>query len=92
MVIIKGMEMPNACTSTQETLGDIGVANCPLYNVCKHRDVYNENYKPSDCPLVEVVTCKACRHWIKDNHIPYCSISGCETDKDSYCSSGERKA
>ncbi len=61
MIAIKRTEMPNACTSTRETLGDIEVANCPLYNVCKHRDTIRTNYKPADCPLIEIVTCKDCK-------------------------------
>lgn len=87
MVAIKGMEMPNACTSTQETLGDIEVANCPLYNVCKHRDTIRTNYKPADCPLIEIVTCKDCKHRIGCK----CENLNLIVGDNGYCSNGERK-
>ena len=56
MIAIKDMKMSNACTSTQKVLGGIRVTKCPLYNICKHRDTIRTDYKPSDCPLVEIVT------------------------------------
>lgn len=94
----KDMEMPNACTSTQEALGDIEVANCPLYNVCKHRDTIRTNYKPADCPLVEIVTCKYCNHSrtcvIEEKTHRFCN---CEKHRlqevadDYFCGDGERR-
>lgn len=93
------MEMPNACTSTQETLGDIEVANCPLYNVCKHRDTIRTNYKPTDCPLVEIVTCKDCEDWMRDmpsrvidiKEYHFCPMVGFNTAEDYFCPDGERR-
>ena len=87
MIAIKDMEMPNACTSTQETLGDIEVAKCPLYNVCKHRNTIRTNYKPSDCPLVEIVTCKDCKHRRGEVCRNYRHI----INDDFYCKDGIRK-
>lgn len=95
MVAIKDMEeMPKACTSTQEILGDIVVADCPLYNVCKHRDTIRTNYKPSDCPLVEIITCKDCKHdgtmrckcFMSDGH-EYMSCC----NPNFYCADAERR-
>lgn len=107
MVAIKDMQMPKACTSTQEVLGDIEVSRCPLYNVCKYRDTTKNNYKPNDCPLAEIVTCKDCKYWYRDG---LSAISGnCEklshrernstlyveierkTVETSYCSDGKRR-
>lgn len=87
MIAIKCMKMPNACTSTQETLGDIGVANCPLYNVCKHRDTIRTNYKPSDCPLIEIVTCKDCKY----NYENSCDFDGFGIDDKYFCAKGEKR-
>lgn len=58
MIAIKDMEMPRACTEVIETQNEKGwvdssIKNCPLYNVCKHRETIKTNYKPTDCPLLE---------------------------------------
>ena len=97
MIAIKDMEeMPNACTSTQEILGDIAVADCPLYNVCKHRDTIRVNYKPSDCPLVEIITCKDCKYYREDDDAGHCTnhthgdiVFWCHDDY--YCADAERR-
>lgn len=83
MVLIKGIDMPNACTSTQETFGHISVVNCPLYNVCKHRDTIRTNYRPTNCPLVDIVTCKGCKHMTQDgNNEYYCDLTSRYYDPD----------
>lgn len=98
MIAVKEMETPKACTSTQETLGDIGVVvvNCPLYSVCKHRDTIRTNYKPSDCPIVEIVTCKDCRfkHKTSDFHETEYRCRKylqAEINGDFYCCGGRRE-
>ena len=63
MVAIKGMKMPKCCTEVIEKEDNDGWINasikrCPLYNVCKEREVVRNNFKPAKCPLVEVATCK----------------------------------
>ena len=79
MITIKGIEVSDACTSTQKVLGGIRVTKCPLYNICKYRDTIRTDYKPSDCPLIEIVTCKdcknrdKCRYAISNNDYAYCS-------------------
>lgn len=63
MIAIKGMEkMPKCCYE------------CPYFDdYCAltskwERDT--EQIRDNDCPLVEIVTCKDCKHWqrIKDYH------------------------
>ena len=46
-----------------------------------------------DCPLVEVVTCKDCKHRnkVKDNWGYYCEYTNMVMDDDEFCSSGESK-
>lgn len=88
MVAIKDMEMPKACTSTKETLGDIEVVDCPLYNVCKHRDTIRTNYKPSDCPLVEIITCKDCNQVNCLHHVETCDPE--EYRPDFFCADAKR--
>lgn len=98
MIAIKDMEeMPKACTSTQEILGDIVVADCPLYNVCKHRDTIRTNYKPSDCPLVEIIVCKDCSHYTEYKALDGITYVGCDKGHSNlspnfYCDDAERRA
>ena len=70
------MEMPRACTEVIETQNEKGwidssIKNCPLYNVCEQRETIKTNYKPMDCPLIEIGICKKCRHWNKSEE--HCS-------------------
>lgn len=62
MIAIKDMEeMPSCCR------------HCPCSDdsQCNLTTQYNDlKGRPDDCPLVEIVTCKDCKHWqrIKDYH------------------------
>ena len=40
-----------------------------------------------DCPLVEIITCKNCKHNDEDT----CYIDGLGVRDDYFCSSGERR-
>lgn len=52
MVAIKDMEMPKACvTYTSE---NDNYTSCPFYKICEQRETIKTNYKPTDCPLVEI--------------------------------------
>lgn len=76
MIAIKDMkEIPSGCD------------RCRLYPVCKHRDVYNDNYKPTDCPLVEIVTCKDCKYCYENS----CDFDGWGVNDDYFCAKGERR-
>ena len=52
------MEMPSCCVSyTEENDNYVG---CPLYRICKQRETIKTNYKPSDCPLIEIEQSEDC--------------------------------
>lgn len=56
MIAIEGMEMPSCC-----------LWDCPLARedggACQLEDVRtSDKERPIDCPLVEIVTCKDCKH------------------------------
>ena len=58
-----------------------------------HHEEYGE-YKTkrhSDCPLVEIITCKDCKFWVTDDGNPYCADTGNLTDKDYFCAGAERR-
>jgi len=60
MVAIKDMGMPKCCCEVIEKKSkygdwiDASIKRCPLYNICEHKDSIKNNFKPDDCPLVEV--------------------------------------
>lgn len=57
MVAIKDFEMPSCCRKTI-TLGGtiIDIKLCPFYENCEseYHEIVDFNFKPSDCPLVEI--------------------------------------
>lgn len=84
-VIVKNMGMPKNCY------------DCPLldneYGICNILRIVVYDYVPKDCPLVEVVHCKDCRH--HEDEAPgmvYCPhiVSGWVSN-DFFCKDGERK-
>ena len=84
MVIYKDIkEIPSGCDK------------CELFSICKHRDVYNENHKPADCPLAEIITCKECKHCKKyadsNDYLIWCKRDSCAVSEDYYCGSGRRE-
>lgn len=94
MIAIRGMkEMPSCC-----------LWDCPLARedggACQLADVRTSNKgRPKDCPLIEIVTCKDCKHGTKLNNYDYylCDrftsthASFLGFSPDNYCASGERK-
>lgn len=80
MIAIKDMKkMPSCCYE------------CPYFDdYCAltgkwERDT--EQVRDKDCPLVEIVTCKDCKH----NYENSCDFDGFGIDDDFFCAGGERK-
>lgn len=91
------METPKSCCEFHKDTGM--VIHCPLYNFCDKRTTVRVNFKPIDCPLAEIVTCKDCKHWVKEltPRVPdtkeyhFCPMMDCNTAEDFYCADGERR-
>lgn len=74
------MEMPSCCvTYTSE---NDNYTACPFYKICEQRETIKTNYKPTDCPLVEIEERKVGK-WIKeegvlgwDGYSYQCSVCG----------------
>jgi hypothetical protein len=86
MIAVKEMEMPKSCALCERFEG-----------ACKYTDFgdYQTKRNPS-CPLVEIVTCKDCRHCFidEDGHGYHCEKSDTEripTCADFYCVHAERR-
>jgi hypothetical protein len=83
-MIAINMEMPKSC------------ADCERGSICGYGLGYG---RPDDCPLVEIVTCKDCKHWDKewtpnvpdDKEYHYCWMMDCNTSEDFYCADAERR-
>ena len=90
MIAIKGMTMPKSCCEFHEDTGM--VLHCPLYNSCDKRTTIKVNFKPIDCPLVEIVTCKDCKHWHDDGIMTTCDKNiGYGFPQDYFCADAERR-
>ena len=97
MIVIKDRKMPSCCVAYNSD-NDYYIG-CPFYKICEQRETIKVNFKPIDCPLVEIVTCEKCEHWDKDStpRIPddkeyhFCPIMDCNTSEDFYCADGERR-
>ena len=98
MIAIKGMEMPSRCMNC----GLLGKEEmyCSVYPR-KDLDIITvATNRPDWCPLVEIVTCKDCKHW-KDSDGVYRRGIGAESkcpinikkvfDGNFFCADGEFK-
>ena len=96
MIAIKGMEMPKTCMECPLTYPrwdfNIGCKCCKA--IIGHHEEYGE-YKTTrhpDCPLVEIVTCKDCRNYVKGALDEEICLKGHELINESfYCKDGERR-
>ena len=90
MVVVKGMNTPKRCKECKFCLrqrtneyGSFGECllqkdkkvNCLIWS------------RDDNCPLVEVVTCKDCKHNYEDT----CDFDGLGVCDDYFCANGKRK-
>ena len=95
MVAVVGMKMPKNCMEC--LLFDDEYGDCNVYGESK-ADMTEE--RAGNCPLVEIVTCRNCKHW-KDSDGVYrrgvdaeskCPVNTKAVfEGNSYCALGERK-
>lgn len=89
MIAVKGMEMPRCCMMCD--FRKSAPYTCEVYCSITASDILNENEKPDDCPLVEIITCKDCRHNTKGCFKGYCEMHECVVSDDHFCFLAERK-
>lgn len=104
MVAIKDMEFPKSCTECEMTHEDR--YSCDLCDFTGSNVTYEirKNLKHSDCPLVEIVTCKDCKyceevHYENEGEPPYVKLKCSSTrntrfyrvEEDFFCGSGKRR-
>ena len=86
--------MPQNCSECSFKANDYvcGLLDCAFS--CNHFTERNYN-----CPLVEIVTCKDCKHWDKcsvprvpdEKEYHYCPMEDFNTAEDYFCAYGERR-
>lgn len=87
MIALKGIKMPQNCSECSFKANDYvcGLLDCAFS--CNHFTERNYN-----CPLVEIVTCKDCKHWHDDGIMTTCDKNiGNGFPRDYFCAYGERK-
>lgn len=96
MIAIKGMKIPKSCIGCGIRSGVFCYYKKTPFEL-NEVDMLDE--RPSDCPLVEIVTCKECKYYRnKEDKYSYCtkrlnvdSITDRYREPDYYCANGERR-
>ena len=88
---------------------DIGIpktcSNCPCYdaeyemcNLTKNEIVWSRpalTSRAEDCPLIEIVRCRECKHWERYVHDrgddSRCDFHNRQIGRDGYCAWGHRR-
>lgn len=91
MIVIKDMEMPKSCSECGLKSGSYCYHKNPPYDL-NSIDVLKE--KASNCPLVEIITCKDCKH--RDPEDKFCDCGHTikwrgPREDNFYCADGCRK-
>ena len=90
MLVIKGNEMPKSCSECPFKANDYvcGLLDCAFS--CHYFKERNYN-----CPLMEIVTCKDCKHLFHIEDVPkvlVCGKHNCQqVSRNFYCADGERR-
>lgn len=83
MIAIKGMEkMPETCSDCDYCHG----------HICKRTGIDIVANPKSNCPLIEIVTCKDCNNYVKGALDEEICLKGHELiNKDFYCSDAKKR-
>ena len=66
MIAVKEMSMPKYCNDCDFVIDSMGYCERANEQIPNY-DFYSEtNERPSNCPLVEIGTCKDCKYNVKD--------------------------
>lgn len=85
--------MPKSCSQCNLCVEDkYADMTCVLLGEEWEETDYNENHRDDNCPLVEIVTCKDCKHWHDSGISSTCDKNiGYGFPKDYFCADGERR-
>lgn len=89
------MEMPSCCAECELCInGQYEELTCALLGEEWEETDYNSDHRDEKCPLIEIGTCKDCKHWC---HIDgYESLDTCRLifrtrHSDFYCADFEKR-
>lgn len=89
-IIIKGMDMPMSCGVCEFNYclegGSYEWWECTIL----HDDIKQFDIRRDDCPLIEIVTCKDCKHRYYEDMCDCIDILP-GTEDDFFCPYGERR-
>lgn len=93
MIAIKDMEMPKNCADCNMATCNGSVESWNYVCSINLKDIdFNESERAEHCPLVEIVTCKDCKHWHDDGIMTTCDKNiGHGFPKDYFCAESEGK-
>lgn len=97
MIAIKDIEMPKNCADCNMATCNGSVESWNYVCSINLKDIdFNESERAEHCPLVEIITCKDCKHCYpdEDGRGYHCEKSDTEripTCADFYCIHGERR-
>ena len=94
MIAIKEIKMPQNCNECSFKANDYVCELLDCAFSCNHFTERNYN-----CPLVEIGTCKDCKHWDKcsaprvpdEKEYHYSPMEDFNTAEDYFCACGERR-
>ena len=92
MIAIPNMEKPKECIECEfSCLWANGSTHCMVDGEELFCDGIPQRH---DCPLIEVVHCKDCKHLGIDNGMPFCWmwVREVENESEIFCSYGERRS
>lgn len=94
MIAIKGMKMPKSCMDCDFRKSDPFSSEVYCNKLsCNENIIIYEDERLGNCPLVEIVTCKDCKHCVMTEVGCYCDrhIHRLNTHIDKYCADAERR-
>lgn len=88
MIAIPNMEKPKRCELCPCSYYSEGA----LSDICQ---ITNEpiDGTPTDCPLIDIVTCEECKHWYNDADCGMaCEFTNMGQPINGFCNWGERRS
>ena len=85
-------KMPKSCWRCKFCYDNKGYYCAINNNLLAYSIVDIPSERPSNCPLVEIITCEDCKYWHDDGITTTCDKNiGHGFPKDHYCADAERK-
>lgn len=93
MIAIPNISKPKVCHECIAFRYEQGDYEPDVYCEITKEELFDATAIPTDCPLIEIVTCGECKYWSEDKQgNTWCEHAiGGFTKADDFCSYGERR-